>query len=439
MPSSLPETGDQPAGRGRVVAVVQSRLGSTRLPGKALADLGGRPLLAVLLDRLRAATTVDEVVVATTEDAADDEIEAVATAAGVRVVRGSTDDVLSRFVLATPRRRHCPPGHRRLPTRRPGPDRRARHGVPRRRWPSTTSRSGPRSPRVPTPKSSPRPRSTPPTEAPTSARDREHVTLWIKAADDTRMRLLERGTSLGHVRLTVDEPQDLEVPPRAGRQARLGAGHRHRGVCRCVPRDRAGRAQRRDRAERGPVAQPQPRRPRAGQARPDRARRPVRRAAGAGPPARAGRHPDPVQGHRPVRQGRDAGVPRAWLRLPRVGRRRQRLHRLPDGASARSCSATTTRRSSTPSRRQIGEGTVFTLPHRLEVEVAEQVIDMVPGGRDGAVRQERLRRDVRRDPSWPARSPAAIDVSAGWLPRLARLVRRHSPSAAPGCRRRSGR
>jgi spore coat polysaccharide biosynthesis protein SpsF len=84
----------------RLIAVVQARTGSTRLPRKVLRDLGGRPVLAWVVGAAQHSGVCDEVVVATTTDGADDEVAALATALGARVVRGSVDDVLSRFVLA---------------------------------------------------------------------------------------------------------------------------------------------------------------------------------------------------------------------------------------------------------------------------------------------------------------------------------------------------
>jgi len=86
--------------RSRVVAVVQARMGSSRLPGKTMMDLAGTPLLNRLIRQLAGATTIDEVVIATSEDPADDVIEQFGTGRGVRVIRGSEQDVLSRYVLA---------------------------------------------------------------------------------------------------------------------------------------------------------------------------------------------------------------------------------------------------------------------------------------------------------------------------------------------------
>jgi len=84
----------------RINAVIQARAGSTRLPAKVLADLGGRPVLEWVVRSARAANLVDEVIVATSTLAGDDLVADLADSLGVAVVRGSEDDVLSRFVAA---------------------------------------------------------------------------------------------------------------------------------------------------------------------------------------------------------------------------------------------------------------------------------------------------------------------------------------------------
>lgn len=84
----------------RAVAVIQARLGSTRLPGKALADLAGRPMLAHVAERAAAIPRITSVVLATTVSPADDQMEVFARAAGLRCVRGSEENVLDRFCLA---------------------------------------------------------------------------------------------------------------------------------------------------------------------------------------------------------------------------------------------------------------------------------------------------------------------------------------------------
>ena len=84
----------------RVGAVVIARLGSTRLPGKALMAFGAKPLLAHVLDRLDRASSIDGVVVATSDDPSDDAIAEWCNERGVDVFRGPLDDVLGRVIAA---------------------------------------------------------------------------------------------------------------------------------------------------------------------------------------------------------------------------------------------------------------------------------------------------------------------------------------------------
>jgi spore coat polysaccharide biosynthesis protein SpsF len=79
------------------VAIIQARMGSTRLPGKVLADIGGQPLIQRLIERVRATPGIDRVVVATTTESADDLLADWCVAHEVLVYRGSVDDVLDRF------------------------------------------------------------------------------------------------------------------------------------------------------------------------------------------------------------------------------------------------------------------------------------------------------------------------------------------------------
>jgi len=82
-----------------IVAVVQARTGSSRLPGKVLAKVAGAPVLERMLERVRAATLVDRVVVATTTLGADDPIVELASSIGIDCVRGNATDLLDRHVL----------------------------------------------------------------------------------------------------------------------------------------------------------------------------------------------------------------------------------------------------------------------------------------------------------------------------------------------------
>jgi spore coat polysaccharide biosynthesis protein SpsF len=82
------------------IAMVQARMGSTRLPGKVLEPLAGRPALARIAERLRAAPGVDEVVVLTSESPRDEAIVELCAVHDVRCLRGSELDVLDRFQRA---------------------------------------------------------------------------------------------------------------------------------------------------------------------------------------------------------------------------------------------------------------------------------------------------------------------------------------------------
>ncbi|HVR62409.1 MAG TPA: glycosyltransferase family protein [Polyangia bacterium] len=80
----------------KIVGVIQARVGSTRLPGKVLLPLLGRPVLERMLERVARATTLDEIVVATTRLATDDSIRMLARSLGVRCVSGHPADLLDR-------------------------------------------------------------------------------------------------------------------------------------------------------------------------------------------------------------------------------------------------------------------------------------------------------------------------------------------------------
>ena len=84
----------------KIVATIEARMESSRLPGKTLSPILGRPMLELLLERVRRARRVDEVVVATTDHAADQPIEALARLLGAGCFRGSSDYVLDRVLRA---------------------------------------------------------------------------------------------------------------------------------------------------------------------------------------------------------------------------------------------------------------------------------------------------------------------------------------------------
>lgn len=84
----------------RTVALVQARMASTRLPGKVLADIAGEPMLVRVVQRVRRARSVDEVVVATTDQPEDEAVVELCRRHGVECYRGQALDVLDRYVQA---------------------------------------------------------------------------------------------------------------------------------------------------------------------------------------------------------------------------------------------------------------------------------------------------------------------------------------------------
>jgi spore coat polysaccharide biosynthesis protein SpsF len=77
--------------------IITARLSSSRLPHKVLTPLCGRPALERLVTRLRTAKLPDTMVLCTTDDPADDELERVADELGIEAFRGSADDILVRW------------------------------------------------------------------------------------------------------------------------------------------------------------------------------------------------------------------------------------------------------------------------------------------------------------------------------------------------------
>src|SRR6267142_2301178 len=86
--------------RPRTVAIIQARMGSTRLPGKVMMTIADQTMLMYLVRRIMKARTLDEIVVATTTDARDDVIIEECERNHVQSFRGSEVDVLGRYVAA---------------------------------------------------------------------------------------------------------------------------------------------------------------------------------------------------------------------------------------------------------------------------------------------------------------------------------------------------
>lgn len=91
---------DVKAAIGPVVGIVQARMGSTRLPGKVMMEIGGKPMLWHVVARLAASALVEKIVVATTQEESDDRIAEWCAENNVCCHRGSVNDVLDRYFYA---------------------------------------------------------------------------------------------------------------------------------------------------------------------------------------------------------------------------------------------------------------------------------------------------------------------------------------------------
>src|SRR3989442_13491337 len=84
----------------KILAIIQARTSSTRLPGKFLADIVGAPMLLRVAQRVRKARRVNDVLIATSTASSDDAIAHCCGVHGLNCFRGHLDDVLDRFYQA---------------------------------------------------------------------------------------------------------------------------------------------------------------------------------------------------------------------------------------------------------------------------------------------------------------------------------------------------
>ncbi len=84
----------------KIVAIIQVRMGSTRLPGKVMKEILCKPVLELLIERLRYSKLIDQIAVATSVNAKDDVIENLCKRLGISCFRGSEDDVMGRVLGA---------------------------------------------------------------------------------------------------------------------------------------------------------------------------------------------------------------------------------------------------------------------------------------------------------------------------------------------------
>lgn len=83
-------------GTKKIIATIEARLASTRLPGKVLLPLGGKPVLQFLVERVKRSKFIDEIIIATSSNIENDAIESLTKEIGIYCFRGSEDDVLRR-------------------------------------------------------------------------------------------------------------------------------------------------------------------------------------------------------------------------------------------------------------------------------------------------------------------------------------------------------
>lgn len=198
----------------KVLAILQARFSSSRLPGKVLKPILGEPMLLRQVERIRRVKGIDEFVLATSEEASDDPVAQMCVDNGIECFRGSLDDVLDRFYSAA--KKYSPENVVRLtgdcplidpqvlqalidlffaggydyasncltPTYPDGLDAEVmRFEVLEQAWQSAELQS-----------------------------EREHVTPYIyKHPQDFKLGVLKNAEDLSALRWTVDEPEDYEL------------------------------------------------------------------------------------------------------------------------------------------------------------------------------------------------------------------------------------
>ncbi len=196
-----------------VLAILQARVSSTRLPGKVLMDLGGRPLLSFLLERLKSSKLIDKIVIATTENVEDNKIEEIGLRAEIDVIRGSENDVLGRFVKAQENIKadtivritgDCPLIDSEVIDKTILEFRVNKYDY-------LSNCNPPSYPDGLDVEVFTRKSLLQANQYAFELIDREHVTMWIKNSDSFKKGFISNDINLSHLRLTVDEPEDLEL------------------------------------------------------------------------------------------------------------------------------------------------------------------------------------------------------------------------------------
>ena len=82
------------------VLIIQARMGSTRLPGKSMLDLAGKPLIGWVIHRLKSTSLVDKIILSTTQKHEDDILEKIGLQYEIDIFRGSENDLVDRYYQA---------------------------------------------------------------------------------------------------------------------------------------------------------------------------------------------------------------------------------------------------------------------------------------------------------------------------------------------------
>ncbi|MDA7441044.1 glycosyltransferase family protein [Candidatus Pseudothioglobus singularis] len=196
-----------------VVAIVQARMSSSRFPGKTLANLCGSPVLLHVVERLKKCNYIHTVVVATTTNKEDDNIEAFCNKHNVECFRGSSSDVLSRYALCS--KKYNANTVVRITSDNPLIDSKVvdhvidfflkgdfdyvanniiktfPHGLDVEVMSNNALQIA--------------------DKESTSSRDREHVTQYIRSSDKFKIQNIESDIDYSDIRITLDEDEDYKL------------------------------------------------------------------------------------------------------------------------------------------------------------------------------------------------------------------------------------
>jgi glutamate-1-semialdehyde 2,1-aminomutase len=216
----------------KVLCIIQARMGSTRLPGKILMEIEGKPMLHHELDRLSLSKLIDHVVVATGDGPENDPVETLCESLGVHSFRGSENDVLERYAKCAEK---YPEYDAILRITGDNPlidpyviDELIEHfdgsgseyasNVEPHQFlypDGTDCEIFTRDMLMRAQKEA------------TTEYEREHVTVFMEQSEDVKKSFITQELDFSHIRLTVDNPEDFEVISYLIREADPDCGYLH--------------------------------------------------------------------------------------------------------------------------------------------------------------------------------------------------------------------